>query len=44
MSGATGEESLAIIQRWEDSGGTWRLVSHDGNGWSSCCSPAPAAR
>lgn len=21
MSGATGEESLAILQRWEDSGG-----------------------
>jgi hypothetical protein len=32
VSGATGEESLAVLQRWEGSGGTWRLVSQDGNG------------
>lgn len=31
MSGATGQEPLAILQRWEDSGGTWRLVSDDGD-------------
>ena len=31
MSDATSEESLAILQRWENSGGTWRLVSHDGD-------------
>ena len=29
MSDATSEESLAILQRWENSGGTWRLVSND---------------
>lgn len=29
MSGATGDEALVIPQRWENSGGTWRLVRDD---------------
>ena len=29
---AAGDKPLEILQRWEDSGGTWRIVRDDGRG------------
>jgi hypothetical protein len=30
MTEAAGEKPFEILRRWEDSGGTWRIVRHDG--------------
>ncbi len=44
MSHDNNETPLAILQRWEDCGGTWRIVRMDDIGVHLDHSPAPVMR